>query len=98
MIMGRVLLLMLASFCLAGCLYSNTTKPLMTDFESTDAGGKVSSGDVKKVSFYVSVEWDENGIGEIAKANGINEIYYADIEERRIFTYWKRRKVHVYGY
>jgi len=69
----------------------------MTDFESTDSGGTVSSGDVKKVSFYVSVEWDENGIGEIAKANGINEIYYADIEERRIFTYWKKRQVHVYG-
>lgn len=94
--MARVLLL-IACLGLQGCLYSNTTRPLMTDFKSTDVGDDVSTGDVKRVSFYVSVEWDENGIGEIAQANGISEIYYADIEQTRILFYWQKRKVHVYG-
>ena len=95
--MARLLFLVIVSSSLQGCLYSNTTQPLMTDFKSTNIGEDVSSGDVKRVSFYVSVEWDENGIGTIAQANGINEIYYADIEETRILFYWRKRKVHVYG-
>lgn len=88
-----------AALCLllSGCIYSHTVVPLMTDFDSTPAGSTRKSGDVKTVKFYVSVEWDENGIGTIAKKHGIDEIYYADIETTRIFTFWKRRRVHIYG-
>jgi len=69
----------------------------MRDFESTPTGEERSSADVKSVSFYVSVEWDENGIGTIAKENGIEIIYYADIETTSVLRYWKRRRVHIYG-
>ena len=69
----------------------------MTDFRSTPVGDGRSSGDIKTVTFYVSVEWDENGIGAIAKKHGIEEIYYADIEETRVLGYWRQQKVHVYG-
>ncbi len=69
----------------------------MTDFSSTASGEERSSGDIKTVAFYVSVEWDKNGIGSIAKKHGIEEIYYADIETTRVLRYWKRQRVHIYG-
>jgi hypothetical protein len=85
------------SLTLTGCIYSHTIEPLMTDYQSTPVGDGHSSGDVKTVTFYVSVEWDKNGIGAIAKKHGIEEIYYADIEETRVLSFWQQRKVHVYG-
>ena len=54
---------MLPALCLAlsGCIYSHTIEPLMTDFNATPVGSERSSGGIKTVAFYVSVEWDENG-------------------------------------
>jgi hypothetical protein len=69
----------------------------MTNFDETPVGGSGSSGDIKTVAFYVSVEWDKSGIGTIARKHGIEEIYYADIETTRIFRFWKRERVHIYG-
>lgn len=95
----RLLVILLgASLLLSGCIYSHTVQPLMTDFVSTPAGDGLSSGDIKTVSFYVSVEWDENGIGTIAKKHGINEIYYADIETTRVLWYWRQQRIQVYGF
>jgi len=83
---------------LSGCIYSHTVIPLTTDFRSTPTGDESRSGDVKQVTFYVSVTWDENGIGAIAKEHGIEEIYYADIEKIRVLGYWKQQRVRVYGH
>jgi len=80
-----------------GYVYSHSTEPLMTDFSSTPAGAERTSGAVKTVSFYVTVQWDKNGIGTIAKKHGIEEIYYADIETIKVLNYWQRRRVHIYG-
>ncbi len=82
---------------LSGCIYSQTIEPLMTDFDSTSAGDARSSGEIKTITFYVSVAWDKNGIGTIAKKHGIEEIYFADIETIRVLGYWRRQRVHVYG-
>lgn len=80
-----------------GYVYSHTTEPLMTDFSSTPAAAERSSGAVKTLTFYVTIQWDKNGIGAIAKANGIEEIYYADVETIKVLNYWQRRRVHIYG-
>jgi len=93
----RLLLMAALILTLSGCIYSHTVEPLMTDFELTPTGDEPSSSEVKSVTYYVTVEWDENGIGTIAKANGIEDIYYADIETTRILRFWKRRRVHIYG-
>ena len=69
----------------------------MTNYQSTPAGNGRSSGDVKSLTIYVTVEWDKNGIGAIAKEHGIEEIFYADIETTRVFRYWKQERVHIYG-
>jgi hypothetical protein len=94
----RLLFILLCiSLLLSGCIYSHTVQPLTTDFISTPAGDGLSSGDIKTVTFYVSIEWDENGIGTIAQKHGINEIYYADIETTRVLWYWRKQRVRVYG-
>ncbi len=95
--MARLMALAALCLVLSGCIYSHTVAPLMTDFAGTPAGNGGSSGDIKAVTFYVSVEWDKNGIGTIAKKHGIEEIYYADIETISVLGYWKQKRVYVYG-
>jgi len=94
----RLLILLGCCLVLPGCIYSHTVTPLTTDFISTPTGDESSSGDIKQVTFYVSVTWDVNGIGAIAREYGINEIYYADIEQLRVLGYWKQQRVRVYGH
>ncbi len=95
--MLRLVLLLGACLVLSSCIYAHTVEPLMTDFRATPTGDGVSSGEIKRVTFYVSVEWDKNGIGSIAKKHGIEEIYYADIETTRVLWYWRQQRVQVYG-
>lgn len=95
--MSRLVVLVALCQLLSGCIYSHTVAPLMTDFAGTPAGNGRSTGDIKTVTFYVSVEWDKNGIGTIARKYGIEEIYYADIETISVLGYWTQKRVHVYG-
>ena len=95
--MVRLIAISLACVSLTGCIYAHTVEPLMTDFSSTSVGEERSSGDTKTVTFYVSVEWDVNGIGAIARRHGIETIDYADIETTSVLRYWRQQKVHVYG-
>jgi len=47
---------------------------------------------------YVDIVWDSNAIGDIARAQGIDEIYYADMETLSVvFGIWSQRTVHIYG-
>ncbi|MBI1852708.1 MAG: hypothetical protein HYR85_20395 [Planctomycetes bacterium] len=81
-----------------GILYRHTTEPLDENFRKTPAGvTKSGHGDVKEIRYYASVTWDTNGIGDIAKANGINTVYYADLETLSVLGIWTQRTVHIYG-
>lgn len=87
---------------LTGCigralLYSRTTQPLVADFDATPVADSGTKSDIKTLTFYVDVEWGHGGIGEIARRNGITEIYYADVETRTILGYWRQDYVRVYG-
>ena len=95
--MGRLIILLSVALVLTGCVYSHRIQPLMTDFASTPSGDERNAGDVKSVSYYVSVEWDENGIGDIARKNGLEEVFYADLEIISVLGYWEQRRVHIYG-
>jgi hypothetical protein len=71
----------------------------MTNFDQTivaDSGGSGSSS-VRTVSFYVDVQWGADGIGAIARDKGIADIYYADVETLRLFRYFRRDRVRIYG-
>lgn len=81
-----------------GILYTHTKIPLDTNMSETTAAGKGAEGDLKHISFYVDVMWDSNAIGDIAKKNGIETVYYSDLEILRVLTVWNQYTVHVYGH
>jgi len=95
-----LLLVLLASQLLVGCIgivYTHITEPLTLDMIETPVVSEHSRGDVKTIQYYVQVQWDRNGIGQIAKEYGFDEVYYADIETLRVLGIWTQQWVHVYG-
>lgn len=82
-----------------GLIYSHTREPLMLNANATNVdGGKRSRGSVLELQAQaIRVTWSENAIGEIAKATGIDTVYYADMEELRILGIWATHTVHIYG-
>lgn len=87
------------SSCVSGFIYHHTVMPLSTDFRGTAAdGSQAGVGDTKHLKLsYVDVIVDSNGIGDIAKANGLQQIDYADLETLSILGIWTQEWVHVYG-
>jgi hypothetical protein len=89
---------------LFGGIYFHTVQPLTfnlvpTDFEES---GKEGRGRINQIQYplssAISVRLGKNGLGEIAKAHGIEKIYYADIERwSAIFGLWSAEVVHIYG-
>jgi hypothetical protein len=84
--------------CVSGFIYTHTVQPLTVNFQETPVATNKSNGDVKRFRYnFVDIQWDKNGIGEIAKKYGFKEIYYADLEILSILGIWTQRHVHVYG-
>ncbi|HWR72053.1 MAG TPA: TRL domain-containing protein [Nitrospirota bacterium] len=93
------LLALSAPGCAQGILYSHTVQPLTMNFHSTPSVQSNRQGNATHLVIpdVGDLGYGTNGIGEIAKKNGIRTIYYADIETFRILTIWGWEKVHVYG-
>lgn len=83
--------------CVRGILYTDTTTPLVRNFHDTPVVSGEGGGDVKTIRYYVEIDWDSNAIGDIAKKEGFEEIYYADLRTLSILGVWTQRFVHVYG-
>jgi hypothetical protein len=85
--------------CVSGLIYQHTVMPLTTDFRSTATdGGQTAAGDTKHLKLsYVDVIVDSNGIGEVARHNGLQQVDYADLETLSILGIWTQQWVHVYG-
>ena len=93
-------LVVVLSGCSAGIIYTHTMQPLTLDMHSTRAVPTSGQGDIKHlVLLYpaLSFAWDDAAIGDIAKKNGIQELYFADLETLRILGIWNRYWLHVYG-
>lgn len=86
--------------CTTGIIYTHTYQPLTLDMHKTPMVTNSSEGDIKHLSIpftYLSVASDSNAIGDIARKNGLKELYFADLETRSFFTIWNQYWVHVYG-
>jgi hypothetical protein len=86
--------------CVVGLVYTHVKVPLDRDMWDTPVfRERVETGkqDQKVIRYYVSVEWDSNAIGPIAKKYGIEEIQYADVETLSVLGLWTQRWVHIYG-
>jgi hypothetical protein len=82
----------------SGLIYTHTYQPLTVDMHQTKVVDTEKSGNIKHISLnWASVAWDSAGIGDIAKKNGMNELYFADLETFSILRVWNQYTVHVYG-
>ena len=81
-----------------GIIYTNIVTPLDVNLSQTPKGVNQCEENIKHLSLrYVSMSWDSAAIGEIAKQNGIEQVYFADIETLSVLMIWSQYTVHIYG-
>lgn len=83
--------------CGTGAFYHRVTLPLDINFNNTPVHPPASRGSTKEFRYYVDVQWDSNGIGDIAKKAGLSKIYYADRTVWSIAGVWTQVFVTLYG-
>ncbi len=82
-----------------GYIVTNITKPLDVNMSRTlPENADKTVGDLKHFSYsLIDVSWGSYGIGDVARKNGIETIYYADLETVSIIGVWEQYIVHIYG-
>lgn len=106
-----ILLAMAAMVSLAGCgtgplvgiVYTNVKMPLTRDLKSTPLPAHLPVSDriieIKEpfsgLGIYARVS--SNALGDIARQNGVDPLYFADKEVFSILGIWKTQRVFLYG-
>ncbi len=84
-----------------GFIYTHVTTPLDTNMSNTPIVTKGAEGNIQHLVLIIhpvlQFSWDTAAIGEIAKKNGLETVYYADLEEERILGLYNIYTVHIYG-
>jgi hypothetical protein len=89
---------LLVSGCGVGIIYTHTYQPLSLDMHNTKVVPTGADGNIKHIQVGMAgVAWDSAAIGDIAKKNGLTEIYSADLETFKVLGIWNQYTVHVYG-
>lgn len=79
-------------------IYIHIRQPLTLDMNRTPVVLTCKAGDIKHIQLdWAGVAWDSAAIGDIARTQGMQEIYFADLEIFSILRYWNQYTVHVYG-
>ena len=100
------LIILVTAFFVSGCggftprgiIYTHTVTPLDVNFSQTPKGVTQCEEDIKHLNLrYISIGWNTTAIGEIAKQNGFEQVYFADIETLSILMIWNQYTVHIYG-
>jgi len=88
----------LLSGCGVGIIYTHTREPLSLDMRPTKVVQTEKTGDIKHIQVnWIGVAWDSAAFGDIAKKNGMNELYFADLEKLKVLGIWNQYTVHLYG-
>ena len=88
---------------LTGCIYTHTVQPLTLDMRHTPVGNIEKEGTIKMIAFppvFYSiplVAWGSAAIGDVAREQGMKEVYFADVEIFSVLRVWNEYTVHVYG-
>ncbi len=94
---------LIASGCTTGLLYTHTVQPLTLDMHRTPVTQTEKTGSIKMISIPQSggefriAAWDDAAIGDVAKKQGMQEVYSADVETFSILSIWNEYTIHVYG-
>jgi hypothetical protein len=88
---------------LPGFIYTHLTYPLTTDLNATPVP-RTPPRDAKIIEIRepisglgINARLNANAIGEIARAHGIETLYFADQERFSILGIWTSHKVILYG-
>ena len=89
-----MLLVVIGSLSLSGCLYTNTTSPLDINLNETDLGDKIGEASLHSVLWLVA--WGDAGTKAAAENGGITQINHADRRTRVYFfgVYARSTTVH----
>ena len=85
---------------LTGCglIYTHTIAPFDVNLDRTPFVADSEEGDIKHFHYYyIDVIWDSNAIGDIAKREGIDTVYFVDLEVLRVLGIMNQYTVHIYG-
>lgn len=86
------------SGCISGRIYTHTIVPYDTNLRDTNAGTTTASSDSKDFNYsYVRIVWGDYGIADAAKAAGLSEVYFADLETLSVLGIWTQQWILVYG-
>ncbi len=93
---------LLLTLLISGCVYTHTIRPLTLDMHRTPVSNIEKSGSIKVIAWPPLfsnnlVAWGSAAIGDVAKEQGMKEIYFADLEIFSILRIWNEYTVHVYG-
>ena len=85
-----------------GYLYTNTRVPYSVDLNNTrvsDLNGQSTVLRIKEpfTSLGLYTELSSNAIGDIASKNGMDKVYFADLETFSIFSIWRTQTLVIYG-
>ena len=84
--------------CGVGLIYTHTVEPLDVNCDKTPYAARSEKGGIKQIQYsLVDVRWDSNAIGDIAKREGLKEVYFADLETLRVLVIFTEKTVHIYG-
>jgi len=85
-------------------LFMHTVEPLTLNPNPTEVRESLEQarGSIIQVSYPLTpalgVRVGKNGLGDVAKKQGIETVYYADIERwSALFGLWSQDVVHIYG-
>ena len=108
-----LVLLMAATLLMSGCsrfgqdqvsgyLFTKTIVPYSIDLNNTpagDASGKSKTLRIREpfTNLGVYTELNTNAIGDIALKNGMDKVYFADLEVFSIFSVWRTQTLVIYG-
>jgi hypothetical protein len=96
------LAVLVIALSLTGCgaIYTHTIEPLDVNLDRTPFVANSEKGSIKHLYVpYVRIHglWDSNAIGDIAKREGIDTIYFVDLEVLKVLGIWNQYTVHIYG-
>ena len=75
---NRVILLLLLTTLLSGCIYTNVQRPLGTEYNQTELGNKI--GQATSYSLFWLVAWGDAGTKAAADNGQLTVIRHADIK------------------
>lgn len=83
-------------------LFTYNKVPYTQDLDNTPVTDATGKGKVIRIKepfsgYGISAEFNSNAVGDIARKNGLTEVYFADMQELNILGIYRERRLHVNG-